>query len=193
MPDAVPHDLTIKKLVDATTVVPEVDDEVLVFSHEGGANDSIWIDMGAPVRHASEGARGYVLTQPEHAATNDANADTQRYSFVFDGDSRDSGYVSPASFQIISAGADGEYGSRLFVGNLTMRSEASNEPGVEVLVSDEEDVFKVPAVQTGAWIADVTYERVASERAGDALSTQTISPSETIGMESVHALYDLVV
>ena len=71
MPDAVPRDLTINKVVDATTVVPEVDDEVLMFSHEGGTNDSIWIDMEAPIMRASDGRHAYVLTQPEHAATDD--------------------------------------------------------------------------------------------------------------------------
>ena len=194
MPDAVPRDLTINKVVDATTVVPEVDDEVLMFSHEGGTNDSIWIDMEAPIMRASDGRHAYVLAQPEHAATDDANAGTQPYSFVFGGDSQDSGYVTPSSFQIISAGEDGEYGSRLFVGNLTMHSKASNEPEGEVLVSGEEDAVSVPAVQTGAWIADVTYERLAGDREGDAFATQTIFPTETIHpMESVHALYDLVV
>jgi len=48
----------------------------------------------------------------------------------------DTRYENPSSFQIISAGA--EAGSRLFVGNLTMNSEAPNivpEPNNEVLVS----------------------------------------------------------
>ena len=52
------------------------------------------------------------------------------------------GYVNPSSFQIVSAGGDA--GSRLFVGNLAMHSEAVSEP-----------------VQKGAWIADVTYESAA--------------------------------
>jgi Ca2+-binding RTX toxin-like protein len=52
------------------------------------------------------------------------------------------GYVNPSSFQIVSAGADA--GSRLFVGNLAMHSEAVGE-----------------SVQKGAWMADVTYEPAA--------------------------------
>jgi hypothetical protein len=91
--------------------------------NEAGANDSIWIDIGAPP------------------------ADTE--------------YGNPSSFQIISAGKD-EAGSRLFVGNLTMHSDGSNEPGDEVLVFSEEDAVSVPAVQRGAWIADVTYDEPSS-------------------------------
>ena len=50
------------------------------------------------------------------------------------------------------------------------------------------------AVRTGGWIFDVSYERSASHREGDALSTQTIRPAETIhpmesGYSGSHALY----
>jgi hypothetical protein len=62
---------------------------------------------------------------------------------VLGGPLKNTGYENPSSFQIISVGADG--GSRLFVGNLAMHSEATSEP-----------------VQKGAWIADVTYEPAAS-------------------------------
>jgi hypothetical protein len=51
---------------------------------------------------------------PMHAAPNEAQSCSP-------------GYGNPSTFQIISTGAD-EAGSRLFVGNLTMHSEASNEP-----------------------------------------------------------------
>jgi hypothetical protein len=52
----------------------------------------------------------------------------------------------------------------------------------------------VPAVQSGEWIPDVTYERFANHREGDAFFTQTVFPTETIHlMESVQAFYDLVV
>src|SRR5262245_1494579 len=54
------------------------------------------------------------------------------------------GYVNPSSFQIVSAGADA--GSRLFVGNLAVHSEAISEP-----------------VRKGAWVADVTYKPAASQ------------------------------
>src|SRR5262245_22938417 len=55
------------------------------------------------------------------------------------------GYRNPSSFQIVSAGVDA--GSRLFVGNLAMHSEAISEP-----------------VQKGAWIADVTYQPATGQR-----------------------------
>jgi hypothetical protein len=73
-----------------------------------------------------------VLTQPVHAATDEAQSS-----------SANTRYVNPSSFQIVSAGEDA--GSRLFVGNLTMHSDAISEP-----------------VRRGAWIADVTYEPAAS-------------------------------
>ena len=100
---------------------------------------------------AFDGGHGYVLTQPEHAATDQAQSG-----------SPGSGYGNPSSFQITSAGAD-EAGSRLFVGNLTMHSEASD--ALEVLMSGAEDAL--PAVQRGGWIADVTYERFADQRPGE--------------------------
>ena len=167
-PDANRHEFTIKKLVDATspTFAPDVDDEVLVFSHEGSTNDSIWIDIGAPILRTSDGRSEYVLTSIEHTATDARLPGSPFFQSTMDA----SRFMNPASFQIISEGTD-EAGSRLFVGNLTMHSDASNAPEGEVLVSGEEDAVEVPAVQTGGWIADVTYER----------------------MESVHALYDLVV
>src|SRR5262245_26424851 len=56
----------------------------------------------------------------------------------------DTGYVNPSSLQIVSAGADA--GSRLFVGNLAVHSEAISEP-----------------VRKGAWVADVTYKPAASQ------------------------------
>jgi hypothetical protein len=131
---------------------------VLVFSHEEGANDSIWIDIGAPIMGAS---KGYVLTQLEHAAPNEAQSCSP-------------GYGNPSTFQIISAGAD-EAGSRLFVGNLTMHSEAS-----------------VSAAQTGGWIADVTYERLAGHGEGNAHGTETIDPLES-DYSGAHALYQDVI
>jgi hypothetical protein len=55
-----------------------------------------------------------------------------------------------------------EAGSRLFVGNLTMHSDASKE----VLVFSQEDAVSVPDVQKGAWIADVTYDEPSSAPGG---------------------------
>jgi hypothetical protein len=46
----------------------------------------------------------------------------------------------------------------------------------------------VPAVQTGGWIADVTYERFASHREGDALHTETIHHMEG-DYAGAHVLY----
>ena len=76
-----------------------------------------------PVTHAGWGPWEVVLSGHNSSAAN-------------------TGYVNPSSFQIVSAGADA--GSRLFVGNLAMHSEAISEP-----------------VRKGAWIADVTYEPAA--------------------------------
>jgi Ca2+-binding RTX toxin-like protein len=73
-----------------------------------------------PVTHAGWGPWEVVLSGHSSSAAN-------------------TGYVNPSSFQIVSAGADA--GSRLFVGNLAVHSEAMSEP-----------------VRKGAWIADVTYE-----------------------------------
>jgi hypothetical protein len=122
------------------------------------SDDSIWIDIGAPIMGAS---KAYVLTQLEHAAPNEAQSCSP-------------GYGNPSTFQIVSAGAD-EAGSRLFVGNLTMHSEVS-----------------VPAVQTGGWIADVTYERLASHGEGDAFRTESIDPVES-DYPGAHALYQDVI
>jgi hypothetical protein len=79
--------------------------------------------QNSPVTHAGWGPWEVVLSGHSSSAAN-------------------TGYVNPSSFQIVSAGADA--GSRLFVGNLAMHSEAISEP-----------------VQKGAWIADVTYEPAA--------------------------------
>src|SRR5262245_29943998 len=79
--------------------------------------------QNSPVTHAGWGPWEVVLSGHGSSAAN-------------------TGYVNPSSFQIVSAGADA--GSRLFVGNLAMHSEAISEP-----------------VRKGAWIADVTYEPAA--------------------------------
>src|SRR5262245_22640795 len=79
--------------------------------------------QNSPVTHAGWGPWEVVLSGHGSSAAN-------------------TGYVSRSSFQIVSAGADA--GSRLFVGNLAMHSEAIGEP-----------------VQKGAWIADVTCEPAA--------------------------------
>jgi Ca2+-binding RTX toxin-like protein len=81
--------------------------------------------QNSPVTHAGWGPWEVVLSGHGSSAAN-------------------TGYVNPSSFQIVSAGADA--GSRLFVGNLAMHSEAISEP-----------------VRKGAWIADVTYEPAASQ------------------------------
>jgi hypothetical protein len=60
-----------------------------------------------PVSHAGWGPWEVVLSGHSSSAAN-------------------TGYVNPSSFQIVSAGADA--GSRLFVGNLAMHSEAISEP-----------------------------------------------------------------
>src|SRR5262249_12661538 len=78
-----------------------------------------------PVTHAGWGPWEVVLSDHSSSAAN-------------------TGYVNPTSFQIVSAGADA--GSRLFVGNLAMHSEAISEP-----------------VKKSAWIADVTYEPAAGQ------------------------------
>jgi hypothetical protein len=122
-----------------------------------------------------------VLTQPEHAATDEAQSSPPV-----------TGYGNLSSFQIISAGAD-EAGSRLFVGNLTMHSEACDEPWGEALISGEEDAVKVPAVQTGGWIADVTYERPASPREDDAFHTETIHSMEGAYSGSYLLYQDVVI
>jgi hypothetical protein len=182
-PNADRHEFAIKKAVDATspTVAPDIDDEVLAFSHDERSNDSIWIDIGAPIMRAFEGSREYVLTQPEHAATDEAQSSPPV-----------TGYGNLSSFQIISAGADAA-GSRLFVGNLTMHSEAYDEPWGEALISGEEDAVKVPAVQTGGWIADVTYERLASPREDDAFHTETIHSTEGAYSGSYLLYQDVVI
>jgi hypothetical protein len=106
------------------------------------------------------------------------------------------GYVNPSSFQIISAGK-GEAGSRLFVGNLTMHSDASNEPEGEFLVFSEEDAVGVPAVQRGAWIADVTYDEPSSAPPFGQPVTFTATVDTSGLMESdysgSHALYQDVI
>jgi hypothetical protein len=79
-----------------------------------------------PVTHAGWGPWEVVLSGHSSSAAN-------------------TGYVNPSSFQIVSAGVDA--GSRLFVGNLAMHSEAISEP-----------------VQKGAWIADVTYQPATGQR-----------------------------
>src|SRR5215475_11231745 len=76
--------------------------------------------QNSPITHAEWGPWEVVLSDHGSSAAN-------------------TGYANPSSFQIASAGADA--GSRLFVGNLAMHSEAISEP-----------------VQKGAWIADVTYQ-----------------------------------
>jgi hypothetical protein len=76
--------------------------------------------QNSPITHAGWGPWEVVLSGHGSSAAN-------------------TGYVNPASFQIVSAGADAA--SRLFVGNLAVHSEAVTEP-----------------VRKGAWIADVTYE-----------------------------------
>lgn len=90
-PNADRHEFAIKKVVDAPspTVAPDIDDEVLVFSHDERSNNSIWIDIGAPIMRAFEGSREYVLTQPEHAATDEAQSSRQ---------SPDTGIVLPNHF-----------------------------------------------------------------------------------------------
>ena len=108
----------------------------------------------------------------------------------------DIGYGNTSSFQIISAGAD-EAGSRLFVGNLTMHSDASNEPEGEVLVFGDEDAVGVPAVQRGAWIADVTYDEPSSAPPfGQSITfTATVNTSDLMESDysGSHALYQDVI
>src|SRR5262245_36574642 len=70
-----------------------------------------------PVTHAGWGPWEVVLSGHSSSAAN-------------------TGYVNPSSFQIVSAGADA--GSRLFLGNLAMRSEAIGEP-VENFPSNSAD------------------------------------------------------
>jgi hypothetical protein len=60
----------VTKLADA----PEINDEVLVFSHEEGANDSIWIDIGAPTTGTGYG-------NPSPFQINSAGADDMGRSF----------------------------------------------------------------------------------------------------------------
>src|SRR5262245_10555471 len=79
--------------------------------------------QNSPVTHAGWGPWEVVLSGLGSSAAN-------------------TGYVNPSSFQIVAAGADA--GSRLFVGNLAMHSQAVSEP-----------------VQKGGWTADVTYEPAA--------------------------------
>jgi hypothetical protein len=71
------------------------------------------------------------------------------------------GFPYDALFERVCVGRE-ERLRRLFVGNLTMHSDASNEPEGEALVFSEEDPVGVPAVRTGAWIADVTYDEPSS-------------------------------
>src|SRR5262245_18969966 len=60
----------ITKSMDAL----EINDEVLVFSHEEGANDSIWIDIGAPIVGIGYG-------NPSSFQINSAGADDMGRSF----------------------------------------------------------------------------------------------------------------
>jgi hypothetical protein len=74
-----------------------------------------------------------------------------------------------------------------------MHSEAYDEPWGEALISGEEDAVKVPAVQTGGWIADVTYERLASPREDDAFHTETIHSMEGAYSGSYLLYQDVVI
>ena len=139
--------------------------------NEVGSNDSIWIDIGTP---PADTGLGFVYKKL--GSVDDAG---------------DYAAVTPNE----------EAGSRLFVGNLTMHSDASNEPEGEVLVFSEEDAVSVPAVQTGAWIADVTYDEPSSAPPfGETITfTATVNTSGLYSpMESdysgSHALYqDLII
>ena len=152
-PNADRHEFAMKKVVDATsrTVAPDIDDEVLAFSHDERSNDSIWIDIGAPIMRAFEGSREYVLSPT--GARRDRRSAIESASHRI----RES-LVLPNHF-----GGCGQHGRK------------STSRWGEALISGEEDAdHTVPAVETGGWIArcDVTSASLVRER-DDALHTET--------------------